>query len=64
MNELSELSSLLDTLRARAERLRDLRSPLDLDDDAYHKAYKNLSRLETKLTSQLRDVEETALAAL
>jgi hypothetical protein len=65
MNELDELSSLLDTLKSRAERLRDLRAPVDIFEDPYViNASRNLARLETKLTSQLRDVEMSALAAL
>lgn len=65
MNELDELSEMIETLRARAERLRDLRASIDLFEDPYIiNTSRNLSRLDTKLTTMLRTAEENALAAL
>jgi hypothetical protein len=65
MNELDELSEMIETLRARAERLRDLRASIDLFEDPYViNTSRNLSRLDTKLSAMLRTVEENALAAL
>ena len=64
MNSLNELYTLLCTLRARTERLTDLRVPIDFDCDEFYKAEKNLSRLDKRLTAKLHDAERAALAAL
>jgi hypothetical protein len=65
MNELNELYEMIDTLRARAERLRDLRVPIDIFKDPYViNTSRNLGRLNTKLAAKLHDAELAALAAL
>lgn len=65
MNTLNELAEMIDTLRARAERLRDLQAPINLFEDPYViNTSRNLARLDVALKSRLREVETAALASL
>jgi hypothetical protein len=65
MNELNDLSDLIDTLKGRVQRLAELQVSIDIFEDPYViGASRNLGRLSTQITSQLRDVERAALASL
>jgi hypothetical protein len=65
MNELNDLSDLIETLKARAERLRDLQASIDIFENPYLiNASRNLERLDTELASRLHQAEQDALAFL